>query len=121
LSKDFGISDVALAKRCRRLRIPIPGRGYLARVDAGQKPYRPKLSARDPQWHDQGALTVAPLASPSSVESPDSNQPDDVLWLSERIAFEKRPENAISVEEPPAHWTRSCFLRASAEVDRHVC
>src|SRR6267154_5885875 len=71
LSKDFGISDVALAKRCRRLGIPIPGRGYWARVEAGQKPYRPKLPEREPQWHDRGALTVAPLTSPPSAESSD--------------------------------------------------
>jgi len=49
LSKDFGISDVALAKRCRRLGIPLPGRGYWARVDAGQQPYRPKLPKRQPE------------------------------------------------------------------------
>jgi hypothetical protein len=107
LSKDFGISDVALAKRCRRLGIPLPGRGYWARVDAGQKPYRPKLPEREPQWHDQGALTVAPLASPPSAESLASNSSDenqDELWLSERIAFEKRPENAIVVEQPPTRW-----------------
>src|SRR5882757_5738568 len=52
LAKDFGISDVGLAKRCKRLGIPIPGRGYWARVDAGQTPYRPKLPKREPQWHD---------------------------------------------------------------------
>jgi hypothetical protein len=107
LSKDFGISDVALAKRCRRLGIPIPGRGYWARLDAGQKPYRPKLPERESQWQDQSALTVAPLASPSSTESPGSNSSDeseDERWLCERIAFEKRPENAISVEQPPTRW-----------------
>ncbi len=60
LAKDFGISDVALAKRCKRLGIPLPGRGYWARVDAGQTPYRPKLPKRDAQWGDQEALTVAP-------------------------------------------------------------
>jgi hypothetical protein len=60
LAKDFGISDVALAKRCRRLGIPVPGRGYWARVDAGQTPYRPKLPKREPKWGDQEALTVAP-------------------------------------------------------------
>ena len=107
LSKDFGISDVALAKRCRRLGIPLPGRGYWARVEAGQKPYRPKLPKRQPEWYDHGALTVAPLASPSSTETPDSYQPADALWLSERIAFEKRPENEICVEQPPTRWTRS--------------
>src|ERR1700733_7552691 len=60
LAKDFGISDVGLAKRCRRLGIPVPGRGYWARVDAGQKPYRPQLPKREAQWQDQSALTVAP-------------------------------------------------------------
>ena len=60
LAKDFGISDVALAKRCRRLGIPLPGRGYWARIDAGQTPYRPKLPERESQWHDDDALTVAP-------------------------------------------------------------
>jgi hypothetical protein len=29
LAKDFGISDVALAKRCRAGDVPIPYRGYL--------------------------------------------------------------------------------------------
>jgi hypothetical protein len=60
LAQDFGISDVALAKRCRRLGIPIPGRGYWARVDAGQTPYRPKLPKREEQWSDQSTLTVGP-------------------------------------------------------------
>jgi hypothetical protein len=55
LAEDFGISDVGLAKRCRRLGIPVPGRGYWARVDAGQQPHRPKLAQRDPQWFDDGA------------------------------------------------------------------
>jgi hypothetical protein len=31
LAKDFGLSDVALAKRCRKLGVPVPGRGYWAR------------------------------------------------------------------------------------------
>jgi hypothetical protein len=70
LAQDFGISDVALAKRCRRLGIPIPGRGYWARVDAGQTPYRPKLPKREEQWSDQCALTVGPsqsTAAPATV------------------------------------------------------
>lgn len=47
LAKEFGISDVALAKRCRRLRIPVPGRGYWSRVEAGQTPHRTKLPERE--------------------------------------------------------------------------
>ena len=41
LAKEFGISDVALAKRCRSIKIPLPPRGYWARVAAGQKPTAP--------------------------------------------------------------------------------
>lgn len=36
LAKEFGISDVALAKICRKLEIPRPGRGYWARKAAGK-------------------------------------------------------------------------------------
>jgi hypothetical protein len=32
----LGVSDVALAKLCRRAAIPIPGRGYWRRTEAGQ-------------------------------------------------------------------------------------
>jgi hypothetical protein len=73
LAKDFGISDRGLAKRCKLLGIPVPGRGYWARVDAGQAPYRPKLPKREEKWSDQSALTVAPAigAYTSALIPPD--------------------------------------------------
>jgi hypothetical protein len=37
VAKEFGISDVGLAKVCRKLFVPLPGRGYWARKAAGQK------------------------------------------------------------------------------------
>lgn len=37
VARRLGVSDVALAKLCRRASIPIPGRGYWARVEAGQQ------------------------------------------------------------------------------------
>ena len=37
LANKYGISDVGLAKVCRKLAIPLPGRGYWARTEAGQK------------------------------------------------------------------------------------
>ncbi len=36
LAKKYGISDVGLAKVCRKLDIPLPGRGYWAKKEAGQ-------------------------------------------------------------------------------------
>lgn len=70
LAKDFGISDVALAKRCKSLGIPVPGRGYWARVDAGQTPHKPKLPKREREWGDDHALTV-PVA-PAATEENDA-------------------------------------------------
>lgn len=43
VATEYGCSDVALAKMCRRLGVPLPGRGYWARVTAGQKLKRLRL------------------------------------------------------------------------------
>ena len=43
ISKEYGLSDVGMAKLCRRHDIPRPPRGYWARVEHGQKPRRAKL------------------------------------------------------------------------------
>jgi len=39
VAPEYGVSDVALAKTCRKLQIPLPGRGHWAKVAAG-KPVR---------------------------------------------------------------------------------
>jgi len=44
VAKKYGISDVALGKNCRKLRIPLPGRGYWNKKKAGKPvPKRPPL------------------------------------------------------------------------------
>ena len=68
LAKEFGISDVALAKRCRAINIPLPPRGYWARVAAGQKPRRPALppfGSERPRSHSD--TTAKPLRSGASA------------------------------------------------------
>lgn len=42
----YGASDVWLAKTCRRLGVPVPGRGYWAKRQAGKAPERPPLPPR---------------------------------------------------------------------------
>jgi hypothetical protein len=42
VSKRYCISDVSLAKICRRLGIPVPPRGYWARITHGQKIMKPE-------------------------------------------------------------------------------
>ena len=43
LAKEFGISDVALGKICRRLDVPKPYPGYWAKVGAGASLKPPPL------------------------------------------------------------------------------
>ena len=43
VSKRYGISDVALRKICQALAVPLPPRGYWARIGAGTPPRRPAL------------------------------------------------------------------------------
>ena len=31
VAREYGVSDVALAKTCRKLNVPVPGRGYWAK------------------------------------------------------------------------------------------
>lgn len=43
VAEKWGLSGTGLKKICRRLEIPVPHRGYWARVKAGHKENRPKL------------------------------------------------------------------------------
>ena len=43
----MGISDVAFAKRCKKLNIPRPPRGYWAKIAVGRKPAKKPLPAGD--------------------------------------------------------------------------
>ena len=54
LSKALGISDVGLAKVCKKLNVPVPGRGYWAKNRATRKLLRislPYLEAGQPTEH----------------------------------------------------------------------
>jgi hypothetical protein len=45
LAKEYGISDVALAKICKKLKVPRPPRGYWAKLEFKKKISRPPLPA----------------------------------------------------------------------------
>jgi hypothetical protein len=77
LAADLGLSDVALAKRCGKLGVPVPGRGYWARVAAGQEPHRPTLPKRDREITDHAALAFAPLEQEPPVTAPPDLAPEE--------------------------------------------
>ena len=48
LAKRWGVSDVAIGKACRRLKVPLPGRGYWAKASVGLQKARPELPEAPP-------------------------------------------------------------------------
>lgn len=89
LAKEFGLSNVGLGKACRRRSIPVPERGYWARMAAGQKVRRPPLPPAT-----NGDETVTLLVSPRP-DSPPAESPD----VHPLIAFERKAENAVVVPD----------------------
>jgi ribosomal protein S16 len=74
----IGISDVGLAKACRRANIPLPGRGYWARVSAGQPTERDPLPPKPADQSDVIRITGTRTApSNSKVVSVRDSQATD--------------------------------------------
>lgn len=90
LAPKYGLSDVGLAKICRKLRVPRPWRGYWARKDAGQtiKPTPlPKLPDSSPPEFLEVTIHRGVVKAADSPEGP----------VADQARFEARPENKISV------------------------
>lgn len=62
IAKRVAMSDVGLAKACRRADVPIPERGYWAKRKAGKPVVQPALPVRGLGMHDGTDV----LASPST-------------------------------------------------------
>ncbi|MDP3092172.1 MAG: hypothetical protein Q8N04_15970 [Nitrospira sp.] len=90
LAKEYGISDVALAKICKKLNVPYPGRGYWRRKETGKAVKRPPLPPNsDPA---KQAVTIHPTIRPASLE-PASEE------TTQRITAEQTPEQKIEVPD----------------------
>jgi hypothetical protein len=107
LAAKLGISDVALAKTCRKLGVPRPPRGYWARIEAGEK--LPKLRlpaakegqdivvgfnvvenvARREEWAANNVLTAGKSNKPGLVELPPESSELHPIAEKHRRALEK--------------------------------
>jgi hypothetical protein len=86
VAADIGVSDVAVAKACRKMDIPLPWRGYWRQRECGHKPTRPAL----PAWPKGGE----PAITFQATDKPEHSTP-----APEELAFELRPENRITVRD----------------------
>ena len=91
VARDYGISNVALKKICKRHDIPVPGRGYWARRAAGKK------VAPAPRVGSGGAGEPITIRGNQLPDMPES------VKEARRRAHERerRPENRIDVAAAP--------------------
>jgi hypothetical protein len=114
LSIRYNISDVGLAKVCRKLQVPVPPRGYWARIQHGQHVTRPKLP-KLPNGSPEAAL-ISPVLLRSRA------LPDVVL---EQREFEADPAHRISVDpcrelHPLVRKTRAILNGRVSDTDKDL-
>ncbi|MES9811651.1 MAG: hypothetical protein ABW161_02640 [Candidatus Thiodiazotropha sp.] len=75
LAKEYGVSDVGLAKVCKRMEVPRPPRGYWRKLEVGRAPSKPKLKPLTK--HGIDSVVITPVAdsyptsaAPTSMASP---------------------------------------------------
>jgi hypothetical protein len=66
LAKGWGLSDRGLAKACASLRIPVPPRGYWAKLQHGRSVGRPHLPVLQPGEAEE-IVVIVPAGPPSPV------------------------------------------------------
>ncbi len=88
LAKQYGLSDVGLAKICRKLKIPVPGRGYWAKLKAGR--ILPRASLLPLKKNDLAEVIVTKPELPPG-------EPQTLTEADRLIASETLPENLIVV------------------------
>ena len=74
IAKEFGVSDCGLAKICTRLEVPVPRRGYWAKLQAGKRAPKAPLHAPKPKTPEV-AMIQPPLGSMSRAEPPTTRDP----------------------------------------------
>ncbi len=89
LAKEYSLSDVGLAKICRRLNIPVPGRGYWAKKDAGKAPPRSPLPSLGKDGQSEAVFTKHEPPPPDPVQQTEAER---------LIVSEKAPENRVAVD-----------------------
>ena len=111
LAKEYGLSDVGLAKVCRRHAIPVPPRGYWARKHAGQRVTRTALPPSAPKGYGDTIQLIGPDDQPAKGEREEPR-------VHPLVAAESDPANAITV--PDELQIRHPLLRSTRAYWRFV-
>lgn len=78
LAARYGISDVALAKWCRKLNVPRPPRGYWAKRAAGHRVSQAKLPKADEEAAGAALVVTDPSSLPPRPATPPAEETEQV-------------------------------------------
>jgi len=96
LCEKYGLSDNGLRKVCKRLNVPVPARGYWAKVEAG---HRVKPTALPKEAKQQATqIWSEPKREKTAADEADAAR------LKERVAYEADPAHAIEIVMKPRRW-----------------
>jgi len=112
VAKRYGMSGAGLRKLCLRNGVPVPPRGYWAKVAAGRATERPPLPPKAHQRHRPSTSATA-LERRALTPGPSHPQAHEVA---ERVAFEADPRNKIRINRrrtSSSSWAST--LRVAAE------
>lgn len=108
LAPQFGLSDRGLAKLCERHGIPVPERGYWAKLLHGKTVRRPPLPSAKAGQNDE-IMIEATSTKARARRMDETGMPDDLAKL---LAKERAATNPITVPDCPkahpivANWPR---------------
>jgi hypothetical protein len=115
VAAELGISDVALAKRCKKLNVPKPSLGYWAKVAAGRKPEKTPLPPTASEVFIQ-AVEKPPPKTYSLPETTEELHPLATDLLRRLRAAKPGYDKRISVRErtvPEVNITKALIERAA--------
>lgn len=114
LAKGFGISDVALAKICRKLDVPRPPRGYWQQLEHGQRPAKARLPRARAGTRTEFFIEHRE-PRPPRIEEP--REPPPEVAIAENLRGAHRAARALNAEldrrSPSADGM--FYIRASSE------
>lgn len=112
LAASYGLSDNGLRKVCAAMDIPVPPRGYWAKLAAGQPVQRTPL----PMAARRTSFIARP--PPREAERPHRSENDE-YWLAARLAREAEQDLRIVVDPAPTRWHPQLReLRAKLQADQ---
>ena len=107
----FGVSDVAIAKLCKRLNVPRPPRGYWAKLENGKPVRQPKLPKLEKGQSQRDSLPKRPPVEPAQDASP-------LAYAQSAFERENRIQISETLTDPDPILQRIIDWYATARVDK---